>query len=111
MELLLWSSVPGGGSIAALSAAAAASLTEMVANLTIGKKGYASVEAEMRNIARAASRLRHKLIADIDNDPQAYQQVLEAFQLPKNTEAEKQRRANAIQNGFFHTFSELLVSS
>jgi formiminotetrahydrofolate cyclodeaminase len=92
--------VPGGGSIAALNAAAAASLTEMVANLTIGKKEYASVEAEMRDIAITASKLRDKLIGDIDNDPQAYQQVLAAFQLPKNTETEKQRRSNAIQDGF-----------
>ena len=91
---------PGGGSIAALCAAAAAGLTEMVANLTIGKKGYASVEAEMRDIATTASKLRDKFIGDIDNDPQAYQQVLAAFQLPKNTEAEKHRRANAIQDGF-----------
>jgi formiminotetrahydrofolate cyclodeaminase len=92
--------VPGGGSIAALNAAAAASLTEMVANLTIGKKDYASVEAEMRHIAKTASKLREKLIGDIDNDPQAYQQVLAAFQLPKNTETEKHRRSNAIQDGF-----------
>ena len=61
--------VPGGGSIAALSAAAAASLSEMVANLTIGKKGYESVDAEMKKIAEAASGLRDKLIQDIDNDP------------------------------------------
>ena len=92
--------VPGGGSIAALSAAAAASLTEMVANLTIGKKGYASVEAEMRDIAGTASKLRDKFIGDIDNDPQAYQQVITAFQLPKNGEAERHRRADAIQEGF-----------
>jgi len=92
--------VPGGGSIAALSAAAAASLTEMVANLTIGKKGYTSVEAEMRDIAKTASKLRDKFIGDIDNDPQAYQQVIAAFQLPKNTQAEKHRRENAIQDGF-----------
>jgi len=92
--------VPGGGSIAALSAAAAASLTEMVANLTIGKKGYTSVEAEMRDIARTASKLRDKFIGDIDNDPQAYQQVLAAFQMPKNTQTEKQRRSGAIQEGF-----------
>ena len=92
--------VPGGGSIAALSAAAAASLTEMVANLTIGKKGYTSVQAEMRDIASTTSKLRDKLIGDIDNDPQAYQQVLAAFQLPKNTETEKHHRANAIQDGF-----------
>ncbi len=46
---------PGGGSIAALCAAAAAGLTEMVANLTIGKKNYQSVEAEMKDIAKKVS--------------------------------------------------------
>lgn len=91
--------VPGGGSIAALSAAAAASLTEMVANLTIGKKGYEAVQAEMRDIARAASKLRDKFIGDIDNDPQAYQQVIAAFKLPKGTETQEQRRSEAIQDG------------
>ncbi len=92
--------VPGGGSIAALSAAAAASLTEMVANLTIGKKGYESVEAEMQEIVVAASKLRDKFIGDIDNDPQAYQEVMAAFKLPKNSAAQKQQRTKAIQNGF-----------
>ena len=91
--------VPGGGSIAALSAAAAASLSEMVANLTIGKKGYESVDAEMKEIAEAASGLRDKLIQDIDNDPEAYQQVMAAFKLPKMTQDEKNRRARAIQDG------------
>jgi formiminotetrahydrofolate cyclodeaminase len=92
--------VPGGGSIAALSAAAAASLSEMVANLTIGKKGYESVQAEMQEIAAAASELRDKLISDIDNDPEAYQQVIAAFKLPKTTEEDNSRRAKAIQDGF-----------
>jgi len=48
------SPAPGGGSVAALSAALAASLTEMVAKLTIGKKGYEAVEDEMRAVARDA---------------------------------------------------------
>ncbi|UCE54896.1 MAG: cyclodeaminase/cyclohydrolase family protein [Desulfobacterales bacterium] len=91
--------VPGGGSIAALSAAAAASLSEMVANLTIGKKGYESVEAEMKEIAEVASGLRDKLIKDIDNDPEAYQQVMAAFKLPKMTKDEKNQRTKAIQDG------------
>ena len=46
--------VPGGGSGAALSAAVAASLVEMVAKLTIGKKGYADVEAQMKKIEKRA---------------------------------------------------------
>jgi formiminotetrahydrofolate cyclodeaminase len=90
---------PGGGSIAALSAAAAASLVEMVANLTIGKKGYESVESEMKEIAEAATTLRAKCVDAIDKDPEAYNQVMAAYKLPKDTEAEKHRRSRAIQDG------------
>jgi len=91
--------MPGCGSIAALSAAAAASLVEMVVNLTIGKKGYESVESEMKEIGRAATTLRKKCVDAIDKDPQAYNQVMTAYQLPKNTEAEKLRRSRAVQDG------------
>ena len=90
---------PGGGSIAALCAAAAAGLTEMVANLTIGRKKYQSVEAEMKDIAGAVSDYREKLIQAIDEDPEAYNQVMTAFKLPKETEAEIEHRNQAIQDG------------
>jgi formiminotetrahydrofolate cyclodeaminase len=82
-----------------MSAAAAASLVEMVANLTIGKKGYESVESEMKEIGQAATTLRKKCINAIDKDPEAYNQVMAAYKLPKNTEAEKQHRSQAIQDG------------
>jgi formiminotetrahydrofolate cyclodeaminase len=91
--------VPGGGSIAALSAAVAASLAEMVANLTIGKKEYAAVEAEMKTIATEASQYRDKLIKDIDKDSDAYKQVMSAFKLPKGSEKERKLREQAIQKG------------
>jgi formiminotetrahydrofolate cyclodeaminase len=91
---------PGGGSIAALCAAAAAGLTEMVANLTVGKKSYRSVEAEMNDIAQKVSEYREKLIRAIDEDPEAYNQVMTAFKLPKGTHAEIKRRNQAIQDGF-----------
>ena len=90
---------PGGGSIAALCAAAAAGLTEMVANLTVGKKNYQSVEAEMNEIAQKVSEYREKLIRAIDEDPQAYNQVMTAFKLPKGTQVEIKRRNQAIQDG------------
>ena len=90
---------PGGGSIAALCAAAAAGLTEMVANLTVGKKSYRSVEAEMNDIAKKVSEYREKLIRAIDEDPKAYNQVMTAFKLPKGTHAEIKRRNQAIQDG------------
>ena len=92
--------VPGGGSVAALNAALAASLTEMVANLTIGKKGYEAAEKDMREIAARASEFRKKLAKDIDNDAAAYNEVIKAFKMAKNTEKEIDRRNKAIQGGF-----------
>ena len=94
--------VPGGGSSAALNAALAAALTEMVANLTIGRKNFESVDAEMRTVAEKASALRRKLLQDIDRDSDSYAQVLKAFHLPKATEAEKADRSRAVQQAFKH---------
>lgn len=92
--------LPGGGCTAALNAALAASLTEMVANLTIGRKEFQAVEEDMQKIAQAAADLRTKLQNDIDNDAQAYQAVLAAFKLPKNTDDQKKERSKAIQQAF-----------
>ena len=89
--------VPGGGSVSALSAALGAGLAEMVANLTVGKKKYAAVESEMKEISETAANLRKKLTAEVDNDANAYQGVLAAFKMPQTTEAEKEQRARAIQ--------------
>jgi formiminotetrahydrofolate cyclodeaminase len=89
--------VPGGGSVSALSAALGAGLTEMVANLTVGKKNYEAVESEMKEISEKTRNLRKKLMAEVDNDSSAYQGVLAAFKLPKTTEAEEQQRNRAIE--------------
>jgi len=91
------SPVPGGGSIAALSAAIAASLSEMVAHLTIGKKGYEALEEEMQEIAKDAFQYRERLIRYIDKDSDAYNGVMGAFKLPKGTEQERNNREGAIQ--------------
>jgi formiminotetrahydrofolate cyclodeaminase len=93
------SPVPGGGSVAALSASLAASLTEMVAKLTIGKEGYETVADEMKAVAQEASKLRLKLVQDIDNDSDAYNDLMSAIKLPRDTEAEKHQREDAIQSG------------
>ncbi|MGD9280805.1 MAG: cyclodeaminase/cyclohydrolase family protein [Desulfobacterales bacterium] len=92
--------LPGGGCTAALNAALAASLTEMVANLTIGRKKFQAVEEEMQKIAQAAGDLRKKMQNDIDKDAQAYQEVLAAFKLPKITDEDKKQRSDAIQQAF-----------
>ena len=94
--------VPGGGSVAALNGALAASLTEMVANLTVGKKGYDAVEEEMKELAGKAAQLRNKLTAAIDQDADAYTEVMAAYKLPKATEEEKALRKQKIQHAIKH---------
>ena len=92
--------VPGGGSISALGAAISAALSEMVAALSIGRKGYESSEKEMMEIIQRARGLREKLTKDIDRDSDAYSQVITAFRLPNDTEENKNRRRQAVQEGF-----------
>ena len=94
--------VPGGGSVAALNAALAAGLTEMVANLTIGKKGYEEVEEEMIALAGKASQLRNKLSEAIDRDADAYTAVMAAYKLPKTTDQETALRKQKIQEAIKH---------
>lgn len=89
--------VPGGGSVSALNGAIATSLTEMVANLTIGKKKYAEVEGQMKTIAIEAAAIRERLVRDIDRDSEAYNLVFAAFKLPKETEEQLALRNQAIQ--------------
>jgi len=94
--------VPGGGSVAALNAALAAGLTEMVANLTIGKKNYAAVEEEMKALVGKASQLRNKLTAAVDRDADAYTAVMAAYRLPKTTDKEAAARKEKIQDAIKH---------
>lgn len=89
--------VPGGGSIAALNAAIASALTEMVANLTIGKKKYEDKEGLMRKIVAITENYRASFMKDIDADSEAYNNVFAAFKLPKETDEEKIERNNQIQ--------------
>lgn len=91
--------VPGGGSIAALCAAVSASLSEMVANLTIGRKGFEAIEYEMKEIAKDAFNYREKLVYDIDRDSDAFNDVVSAYKLPKSTEENRSNRNRAIQQG------------
>jgi formiminotetrahydrofolate cyclodeaminase len=88
--------VPGGGSVAALNAALASALTEMVANLTIGKKKYKDQEALMRKIASSASNYMASFVRDIDSDSEAYNKVFNAFKLPTETDEEKALRSEEI---------------
>jgi glutamate formiminotransferase/formiminotetrahydrofolate cyclodeaminase len=88
---------PGGGSAAAYAGAMAAGLVAMVARVTIGKKKYADVEAEMVTAAEQAEELRKRLQDSVAEDSAAFDDVMAAYKLPKNTEEEKLLRSDAIQ--------------
>lgn len=89
--------VPGGGSISALCGSIAAALTEMVAGLTIGKKKYAEVEEQMKQLVERVQEIRQQLILDVDRDSEAYNVVFAAFQMPKETDEQKAARSAQIQ--------------
>lgn len=97
--------VPGGGSIAANSGATAAALVEMVANLTIGKEKYIDVLDEMKDIKDEAHKLRKQLIEYVDTDSQAFNKVMNAYKLPKDTDDQKMKRKMTIQNAMKYAAS------
>lgn len=90
--------VPGGGSVAAHAGALAAALAQMVAGLTIGKKKYAGVEAEMKEAALKAVSLGNTLSGLVKRDADAYALVSEAYKLPKEPADAAARRAEAVTN-------------
>ena len=97
-ELASAAPAPGGGSAAAMAGATGAALVAMVARLTIGRKNYQDVTAEFEAILPRADALRAELLKLIDEDADSYARVMDAYQLPKNTDAEKETRTAAIQN-------------
>lgn len=84
-ELGSSSPTPGGGAVAAVTGAFAASLVEMVANLTIGKKSYEKVSDEMQKIKKEALKIKAELISLADEDVKAFDAVMSAYKL-KNKE-------------------------
>ncbi|HSL31654.1 MAG TPA: glutamate formimidoyltransferase [Anaerolineales bacterium] len=96
-ELAAPTATPGGGSAGAYAGAMGAALVAMAAGLTIGKKKYATVEAQMQAIRVMAEGLRKKLTQAVDDDSAAFEAVMGAFRLPKETEEEQNKRSAAIQ--------------
>lgn len=90
--------VPGGGSVAALTAALSASLSEMVARLTLGKKGDPALDKKMSTLIDAASRLRTTLASDVDRDSDAYASVMKAYRMPKGSDEERSVRKAAVRH-------------
>jgi glutamate formiminotransferase/formiminotetrahydrofolate cyclodeaminase len=90
------SPTPGGGSVAAHAGALAAALAQMVAGLTVGRKKYASVDAEFRSVAADAATVGQQLRKLVDDDAAAYGTVSAAYKLPKDTPEQTAARDAAI---------------
>jgi len=99
-ELASNSPAPGGGSAAALSGSLGAALSSMVCNLTVGKEKYIDVQSEIKNTLKKSEKLRKELTKLIDKDTEAFNDVMKAFKLPKDTEDQKKIRSKAIQEGY-----------
>mgnify|MGYP000877087234 FL=1 len=95
---------PGGGSVAALAGSLGSALTAMVGNLTIGRKIYDELDDNIKRLMNEnfeeLQKSVEKLSDIVDEDTKAFDEVMAAFKLPKDTEEEKKKRTDAIQSGY-----------
>lgn len=95
---------PGGGSVAAVVGSLGGALTNMVNNLTVGKKAYEAFSEELKLELANNSKEVEALVVDlsniVDEDTKAFDKVMDAFKLPKETDEEKTLRSQAIQDGY-----------
>lgn len=96
-ETLSDSPAPGGGSVAALMGALGVSLGGMVANLSAGKRGWEDKLKYFSEWAVKAQQLKDELLFLVDEDTAAFNKVMDAFALPKESAEEKAARTEAIQ--------------
>lgn len=88
--------VPGGGGAAAYTGALGMALLSMVAELTVGKKKYADVEAEVIAINGRCRELREALLAGVEADAAAFRPLSEAYALPSGTDEERAHKAAVL---------------
>lgn len=95
---------PGGGSVSAYVGTLSSALTNMVGGLTFSKKNYLElpedVRSKMESNAKELENLFEDLADDVDKDTNAFDKVMEAFKMPKETDEEKKARSQAIQDGY-----------
>lgn len=92
------SPAPGGGSISAYMGALAAALGTMVANLSAHKPGWDDLWETFSDAAEEGQILLKSLLALVDEDTAAFNRIMDAFELPKATDEEKEARTQAIQD-------------
>jgi glutamate formiminotransferase/formiminotetrahydrofolate cyclodeaminase len=97
-EVSMDSPAPGGGSVAALCGALGAGLAAMVANLTVGKKGYEKVFDDLKRAAVSAQGLKDDLLRLVDEDTRAFNRVMDAFRMPKATGEQVRERDAAVED-------------
>lgn len=93
--------VPGGGGASAAVGAFAAALGSMVANLTVGKKKYADVEAEVIKMQEQLQKLQQELVVFVDRDAEAFLPLSEAYRLPKNTKEEQEYKEKVMEEALY----------
>ena len=93
--------VPGGGGASAAVGAFAAALGRMVTSLTIGKKKYAAVEDEMREISEKLEAYQTKLLEFIDLDAEAFLPLSKAYKMPKETEEERMEKERVMEEALY----------
>ncbi len=91
---------PGGGSAAAMAGSMGCSLVSMVANLTVGNQKFKGHEKDVKTILERSEILREKLLTAADEDARAFNAVMDAMKMPRNTDSEKAERAEIMQRAF-----------
>ena len=96
-ELASPAAVPGGGGASALAGAIGIALGDMVGELTVGKKKYADVEEEVRQLMVRAQALREKFLTLIDGDAEAFAPLAKAYGIPKDDPNRDEIMENALK--------------
>jgi formiminotetrahydrofolate cyclodeaminase len=103
--------LPGGGSVAALAGSLAAALGEMMSGVTEGRSKFAAVDSQVREIHAKLTKLREALRILIQEDSAAFDSVMDAFKLPKETEEQRVFRAEAVEKALrFATDTPLRIA-
>lgn len=91
------SPTPGGGGASALVGAVGAALGNMVGELTVGKKKYMDVEAEIKNMMAVSQKLQHELLELVQKDAESFTPLAEAYGLPKDTDDQRAEKEKVLE--------------
>lgn len=89
--------VPGGGGAAAMGGAIGMALSNMVGNLTLGKKKYADVQDEIQELLEKGSAVISELKTLVDRDAEVFEPLSKAYGLPKDTPEQIEFKAKTME--------------